>query len=471
VPDGRTVGSSGDTQRCPVTAWSADAYGSEAAVNDNTSIPSRRLDPQPESEGPAFDTARDSDEPAFEWMKAAAPAGSSEEGDAAGHGEASGASAAGGLSGTGSTAAGPAGAVQPGSRADRKAAEAAAAAETSGKDVPGTDASHIPTPASKASDRNGPDRDGSDSKTAAYTPAPGSTALDGPTPSSDKSSGGHFSEPLPTSALQIRPPQEDVERRNAEREQAARAKPVLPRVMQVLLAVFFPVVLLVLAVRAVTSPLFLWVEYHRPGFPGDGYGFNADDRMTYGSYAVDYLSNWSGPRYLGELVNRSGEKLFQDGEVSHMADVKLVILSAFGAGALLAILCIVAIIYLRRRSNGGVRRGLFAGSIITLVLIIGLGVLAFLGWEQFFTEFHRIFFASGTWTFALQDTLIRLFPGQFWIDAGIVIAALVLLTAVVTLILTWPTRRRRGLPKAVKKGRKERQDDAESGAEDRPVAL
>jgi integral membrane protein (TIGR01906 family) len=264
--------------------------------------------------------------------------------------------------------------------------------------------------------------------------------------------------------LQVRPPREDVVRRNAEREQAAIAKPVLPRVLQVLLAVFYPVVLLVLAVRAVTSPPFLWVEYHRPGFPGDGYGFNADDRMTYGSYAVDYLSNWSGPRYLGELVNRSGDKLFKDGEVSHMADVKLVILSAFGAGALLALISIAAVIYLRRRTQGGVRRGLFAGSIVTLVIILGLGTLAALGWQQFFTEFHRIFFANGSWTFALEDTLIRLFPGQFWIDAGIVIAALVLVTAVVTLVLTWPTRRRRGLPKPVKKDRKE--DAAEAGAED-----
>jgi hypothetical protein len=74
-------------------------------------------------------------------------------------------------------------------------------------------------------------------------------------------------------------------------------------------------------------------------------------------------------------------------------------------------------------------------------------VLAILGWEQFFTEFHRLFFANGTWTFSLQDTLIRLFPGQFWVDAGIVIGALVLLISLVTLILTWPTRKRRGLPK------------------------
>ena len=215
--------------------------------------------------------------------------------------------------------------------------------------------------------------------------------------------------------------------------------------MQVLLAVFYPVILLVLAVRAVTSPLFLWVEYNRPGFPGDGYGFSTDDRMTYGSYAVDYLSNWSGPRYLGDLVDQSGDRLFKDGEVSHMADVKAVILSTFGAGTLLILLGLVAVIYLKRRHNGGVRRGLFAGSIVTLAIIIGLGTLAVLGWEQFFTEFHRIFFANGTWTFSLQDTLIRLFPGQFWMDAGMVIGGLVLLASIVTLILTWPTRRRRGL--------------------------
>jgi len=269
---------------------------------------------------------------------------------------------------------------------------------------------------------------------AAVEPAPGDT-------------GSHFSEPLPTSALQIRPPEEEVQRRNAEREHALNAKPVAPRVMQVLLAVCFPVILLVLAVRAVASPLFLWVEYNRPGFPGDGYGFSTDDRMTYGSYAVDYLSNWAGPRYLGELINRSGDKLFGDGEVSHMADVKLVILSAFGAGILLILLSLIAVIYLRRRSPGGVRRGLFAGSIIALVIILSLGVLAVLGWEQFFAQFHNVFFASGTWTFSLQDTLIRLFPSQFWVDGGIVVAGLVLLASLVTLILTWPTRRRRGLPK------------------------
>ena len=78
-------------------------------------------------------------------------------------------------------------------------------------------------------------------------------------------------------------------------------------------------------------------------------------------------------------------------------------------------------------------------------------VLAALSWQQFFTEFHRIFFANGTWTFSLEDTLIRLFPGQFWVDAGIVIGALVFLASMVTLVLTWPTRKRRGIARTATK--------------------
>lgn len=359
-------------------------------MNDNSPTPAKRTEPQPD---PDLDSSTDTDEPAFAWLKEGS---STPEASPAGRSDAK------------QEGAEHAGATQPESRADRKAAEAAVEPPAV---VPSVEESLRKEPATNGGTRN----------------------------------GAHFSEPLPTSALQVRPPQEEVERRNAERESAANAKPVAPRVWQVLLAVFYPVILLVLAVRAVTSPLFLWAEYNRPGFPGDGYGFSTDDRMTYGSYAVDYLSNWAGPRYLGDLVNRSGGELFKDGEVSHMADVKVVILSAFGAGTLLIILSLVAIAYLRRRTTGGVRRGLFAGSIVALAIILGLGTLAVLGWQQFFTEFHHIFFANGSWTFSLEDTLIRLFPGQFWMDAGIVIGALVLLAALVTLILTWPTRRRRGL--------------------------
>nr|WP_269440303.1 TIGR01906 family membrane protein [Arthrobacter sp. zg-Y750] len=210
-----------------------------------------------------------------------------------------------------------------------------------------------------------------------------------------------------------------------------------------MIAVFFPVMVLAAAIRAVATPLFLWAEYHRPGFPEDAYGFSRDDRMTYGSYAVDYLSNLSGARYLGDLVGGGGEPLYLASEVSHMADVKTVLTAAFTAGAVMLLLSLAAALYLRRRSPGGIRRSLFAGALVTLALMAVLVVLAVLGWEQFFTQVHSIFFANGNWTFRLDDTLIRLFPAQFWMDAGIVIAALVLLTCAAVLACCWPTKARR----------------------------
>nr|WP_254703333.1 TIGR01906 family membrane protein [Pseudarthrobacter sp. C4D7] len=370
-----------------------------------------------------LDTSGDSDEPAFSWLT---PTDKGTDKDTAGgrtRGDEPAGPVAAGPQEDGAAPVTPTAgekAAQPESRAHRKAAEAAVVESATPGNHPA-----------------GPPDAGRAAAATASTTTPDRDA--------DGTASPVFKEPLPTSALHVRPPEAEVERRNAQRESAANAKPVAPRVMQVVLAIIYPFILLILAVRAVTTPLFLWVEYNRPGFPGDGYGFSTDDRMTYGSYAVDYLTNWAGPRYLGDLVQRGGDKLFKDGEVSHMADVKTVILSTFGAGVLLLLLALIAILYLRRRSNGGIRRGLFAGSAITLVVILGLGTLAALGWQQFFTEFHRIFFADGSWTFSLDDTLIRLFPSQFWIDAGIGIGGMVLLASIVTLVLTWPTRRRRGV--------------------------
>ncbi|GAB3257953.1 DUF1461 domain-containing protein [Arthrobacter pigmenti] len=248
---------------------------------------------------------------------------------------------------------------------------------------------------------------------------------------------------LSTAELPQQHRDEESERRAAERDKAVRAKPVLARVVQLVAAVFFPVIVLAGAVRLITTPAFLWLEYHRPGFPDDRFGFGLEERMTYGSYAMDYLLNFAPAQYLGGLVNAAGDPLFASDEVAHMTDVKMVMQLTLLAAVALVLLETAALIYLARRYPGGVRRSLFAGAVITLLLIIAIAVLAILGWQQFFAAFHSIFFADGTWTFAASDTLIRLFPGQFWIDSGIAVAAVVLVVSTLTLAFTWPTKPRR----------------------------
>ncbi|GAA1356460.1 hypothetical protein GCM10009596_05410 [Arthrobacter rhombi] len=234
-----------------------------------------------------------------------------------------------------------------------------------------------------------------------------------------------------------------AQRRQNAREAALTAKPVFARIVQTVLAIFFPFLLLIGAIRAVASPWFLWLDYHRPGFPADSYGFSPAERLTYGNYGVDYINNSAPSSYLGNLVDGKGNPLFLGTEVSHMADVKAVIGITYAAGIVMAILAVIICLYLGRRYAGGIRRAFFAGSVITLVIMIALTVLAVLNFETFFTDFHELFFAQGNWTFHANDTLIRLYPTQFWMDAGVLIAGLVLVVSLVFLIANWPTRKRR----------------------------
>ena len=164
--------------------------------------------------------------------------------------------------------------------------------------------------------------------------------------------------------------------------------------------------------------------------------------MHYGSAGLDYVTNLAGQRYLSSLTHQ-GAPLFTEVEVDHMTDVKTVLWIAAAALVVLVVVCALLIASLLRTSPGGVRRALFAGAVWLPLAVIALAVLAVLGWETFFAGFHSLFFADGTWTFSVQDALIRLYPSQFWIDAAAAVGLISLLTALLTLVFTWPTRRRR----------------------------
>jgi integral membrane protein (TIGR01906 family) len=70
-------------------------------------------------------------------------------------------------------------------------------------------------------------------------------------------------------------------------------------------------------------------------------------------------------------------------------------------------------------------------------LLIVLVVLVLTGFDSFFTTFHRIFFSGDTWLFNYTDTLIRMYPVQFWFDAATVIGVMSILQAVVLGVLAW----------------------------------
>lgn len=247
-----------------------------------------------------------------------------------------------------------------------------------------------------------------------------------------------------------------VEKAQRAREAAVADRPALLRLRQTVIALAVPLVLLMGSIRLIATNTFLWIEYHRPGFPGDVYGFTTQDRMVYGSHGLNYVVNFAPSGFLADVRTGAGNPVFTQAEVEHMTDVKHVILWAsllVTAWAVLALLCCAG---LPRRAPGAVRRALFAGGWLTLVLILVLIVLAALGFEQFFTEFHELFFPGGNWAFYASDSLIRLYPEQFWIDAGATIGFLVIIGVSLVLVASWPTAARRERTRARLREREER---------------
>ena len=201
-----------------------------------------------------------------------------------------------------------------------------------------------------------------------------------------------------------------------------------------LVSLLIPIALIGAALRILLSPIYFNIEYRMPYFPVDEYGMTQEERLQWAPYAVEYLVNSADISYLGDLQFEDGAPLYNERELSHMADVKNVVIGALRVWYLsLGILLLLAILAQRSRWMPDYLNGLRRGGIWMIGLAVALGLIAGIGittnpdvfWE-FFALFHAIFFEGDSWLFYYSDTLIRLFPIRFWQDAFLWAAILAL---------------------------------------------
>jgi integral membrane protein (TIGR01906 family) len=186
-----------------------------------------------------------------------------------------------------------------------------------------------------------------------------------------------------------------------------------------------PIALIGAALRILLTPLFYTVEYNMPYFPADEYGFTLQDRLRWAKPSVEYLANGADISYLGDLKFDDGTPIYNARELSHMEDVKGVVINTLGIWTIVLIILAVLAAYAKRGGwmpdyLDGLRRGgwWMIGLAAALALTVGVGIAIDpnVFW-QFFTSFHHLFFKGDSWLFEFSDTLIRLFPMRFWEDA------------------------------------------------------
>lgn len=206
-------------------------------------------------------------------------------------------------------------------------------------------------------------------------------------------------------------------------------------------ALIIPFVLLMNAIILIFTPAYLVHEYKRPDFPADPYGFTLEERIEYGTESVNYitdLSNKYPDDYLAGLKMKDGTPLYNEKEIAHMYDVRVVFRNARAAMSFMIVFIIVTILLVSRKPDAlqGFLKSLIWGASLTLALIIMVGVGILTGFDAFFEAFHHLFFTGDSWLFWETDSLIRLFPEPLWVHGFTLAAVLTALFAVVLLVIS-----------------------------------
>jgi len=211
--------------------------------------------------------------------------------------------------------------------------------------------------------------------------------------------------------------------------------PTLTRALSWLVALIVPFILVMTAIRLLFTPLYPQVVYRLPGFPPDDYGFTLQDRLHWSRVSIEYLQNNAGIDFLSRESIAPGLPLYNERELSHMLDVKIVFQKMLTAWwILLVVLVILGLWAWRANWLPAFVHGLARGGQLTIILIVLVLLAVAVSFNALFTAFHRIFFVGNTWIFRFSDTLIRLFPLLFW-EIGFIAMGLFTILGAVLLIL------------------------------------
>jgi integral membrane protein (TIGR01906 family) len=179
-------------------------------------------------------------------------------------------------------------------------------------------------------------------------------------------------------------------------------------------------------------------EFEYPRIAPDPFGFTSDERLDMAETTLSYLRR---PEPAEEVIfiledlrlPGSEDPLYNQREIGHMLDVKDLVDTFKILTWILSVIVIGGLIVLLARSETrslGYKAVMWGGLLTTGILLLML-VLILLSWNLVFTQFHEILFPPDTWTFYYSDSLIRLFPEQFWFDFGLLWTGAIFLEGII----------------------------------------
>lgn len=203
-----------------------------------------------------------------------------------------------------------------------------------------------------------------------------------------------------------------------------------------IITLLLPIIIVFSIMRGLMTPAFPAIEYNMPGFPDDPYGFTKDERLRWSKISIQYLLNDTDIRFFEPHMLSDGAPLYNERELSHMDDVKILVQQGLRVWFSTGLLFLLAILYLiLTKSYFSLKNGLRNGGFFTVGIIAAILLSVAIDFNTLFAWFHSLFFIGESWIFYYSDTFIRLFPIRFWMDCFIYIGVLSLLLAFIAIRL------------------------------------
>ncbi len=223
--------------------------------------------------------------------------------------------------------------------------------------------------------------------------------------------------------------------------------PTYATVLKWVLIVTIPIILGFGTVRAVINWNYPAWEY--PRIMPDRYGWTPAQRLELAEATLAYLQRPESAEEVIFLLEElrdpnTAEPLYAESEIGHMIDVKN-LTDAVQMGLWVAIIVGVGasgVLLWKRERRTAVYQALYIGGLTTVAILAFLALLIVVAWGFFFQTFHELLFPPGTWSFHYTDSLIRLFPEQFWFDVGLILTITPLVLGFLVAFLGWFLLRR-----------------------------
>ncbi len=190
---------------------------------------------------------------------------------------------------------------------------------------------------------------------------------------------------------------------------------IIKKVLLALVVITLPLFILMTSIRVFLSSIWLEFEYNYLDLPADPYGMTTFQRIEYSKGTMGFLIGRSSLEELKRTTHDDGDIFFNDREISHLIDVKILIQIMIITWVVIGVFLVgMRFAFWRWKRQKEFWRSISTGGWVAVGLLIAIIFSVVINFDALFTKFHEIFFTGETWLFFTSDSLIRMFPMEFF---------------------------------------------------------